>query len=184
MWAWRVGHASAFLSTAAYLPVDVCVLAALGAFHRNAPSLRRRPWLVAALVGVGLVHLLWWWPGGFGYWLDVPGIWCLLAVGAGLAHLLRSRFVGTDAYPERTLALRLLCAAVLALRLWTTLSLGLQLSPVWLRSVVVTAGLGEAVAVLVVGLVLLLKTTVAMRRLPAVFYRALAAGSAADPRGR
>jgi hypothetical protein len=72
-----------------HLMVDTLVVLALVAFHRGAPPVRRRPWLVAFALGIAVLlglHLL---VRATAPWVlvDWPGLYCLLVLGAAVAHL-------------------------------------------------------------------------------------------------
>jgi hypothetical protein len=123
---------------------------ALAAFHRDAPAVRARGWLVALPVGGVLlsVVLLATQRPGAGVVLDWPGTLCLALVVAAVLHLVRGRrapWSGT---------LLVLAAAVLGERLVTLVDYVSRSAPD-MRPLVV-AGVVQAAAVLVVAVPLAL----------------------------
>jgi hypothetical protein len=100
------------------LLLEVLVVAALAAFHRDAPRERPRPWLIASGVGLVLVLL----PAAAFLWdasrdrilLDWAGVYALALVAAGAFHLWRATGpLGRRQGPPPRRA-----AWVLALSLW------------------------------------------------------------------
>ena len=143
------------------LALDALVALSMLAFHRGAPRVAARPWLVALPVGVavctGLLVLSI--PTG-AWWSEWPGQCSGLVVGAALVHLLRPRFRRT---PSWSLALTLLVGAVLALRGLTLLDY-VGFGP---AEGYVGPGLIEMAALVAVGLPLAVLSIRALRRLPA-----------------
>lgn len=130
--------------------IDLGTLLALLAFHRQAPPVQRRPWLVAVAIGTvaaapfGVLLLLQ--PPGYQIWLDVPGMLCLAWVIGALPH----RHLRTA--PE-DLAVVLLVGPVLALRLLSLLEFAR-----WPDAVTLGMGLAQAVAVVAVAIPLTRRT--------------------------
>ncbi|OLF09981.1 hypothetical protein [Actinophytocola xanthii] len=89
-----VADVGAGLGVVAYeLLLAALPVLALAAFHRDAPPVRARPWLLALPVGVVLlsaVLLATQWPGP-GVVLDWPGTLCVAVVAAIVVNLVRGR---------------------------------------------------------------------------------------------
>jgi uncharacterized integral membrane protein len=107
------------LTTWSALLVTVLLTGALVAFHRDAPPVRRTPWLIALPVGVvviGSVTLSAWATVAPALPLDWSGLCCVAVVIAAVVHLV-GRAVGR-VRPDSPwpLALALLLLAVLVLR--------------------------------------------------------------------
>lgn len=101
--------------------VALLPLAALAAFHAQAPPVARRPWvlgLLAAAVVAALPAYVWLTPTAVVF--DRPGLFATTIVAAGLAHLASRRARANVAW---TLALAILAGVVLALRAVTLLEL-------------------------------------------------------------
>ena len=141
----------------AVLLVALLVLA-LAAFHRQAPRVPRRPWLMALMVGTGLAPvagiLLLWQPPDRA-WVDWPALLC----GAWIAAALTRRVTGTV---PSALALTLLAFPTLALRVVSLLDSALSGSA-YLATLALSSS--EALVVGVLALALLTRT---VRRLPPV----------------
>jgi hypothetical protein len=144
--------------------VDGLLLAALWAFHRTAPPVRRRPWLLALPAAVAVVAGLVAVTNVVGpaLWiLDWPALFCV-AVAAGLAvHLV---------LPARgaawSLALAGLAATALVQRLLTLPEFADHSDPAQ-RGTILIAGAVELGVVAALGLVVALRARRALRRLPA-----------------
>jgi hypothetical protein len=150
---------------------DVIVVAALAAFHRDAPPVRRRYWLPALPIGAAFVTAGFFWPlavYGFGpdgsprdhlplSLMDWPGLCCTAFVLAALVTLVRNT-------PTWSLALALLAPAVFSLRVFTLLGYvgGLPSSEI---IGVLAAGAAQVAAVLAVGVPMTIRATRSMRRL-------------------
>jgi hypothetical protein len=153
------------ISDVAYTAVGVLPALALVAFHREAPPVRARPWLIALGVGIAAhaVLLAVMLPADLETFplLDGPGLDCLVLVGAAVAHLLGRGLGG----PSWSLALALLAAVVLGLRA-ATLNDYVTAAPGVQRQTLFTLGALEAGAVLAVTVPLVLLAVRALRRLP------------------
>jgi hypothetical protein len=147
--------------------LDVLVVAAMAAFHRDAPPVRRRPWLVALPIGLLLVPvplLVAQTSGAALRFLDGPGISCVLVTAAMIGYLAGrvppGRAPGTPRWP---LALTLLAAAALGLRLVTLVDQRGQVPGATPTAAIAV----QIVAVLAVGVPLAGLARRALRRLPA-----------------
>jgi hypothetical protein len=114
---------SPFASWSYWVLMDLTPVAAMAAFHRDAPPVPRRPWLLALPAGYLLVNVPWLTLQltGNGAWLpDNFGLCCLLVALACLAHVPRawSSRAGMGTW---SLTLTLL-AAVVGLERLTSLS--------------------------------------------------------------
>ena len=153
------------ISGAANVVLNLALAMALLAFHRDAPPVRWRPWLLALPVGIivqtGLLLLTL--PADWHTFplLDGPAVCCLALAIAAMVHL-----VGPGrGTPSWSLALALLAAAVFALRALTLLDL-VQFAPVTQRSTLLALGIVEAGVVLAVAIPLVTRANRALRRLP------------------
>jgi hypothetical protein len=115
---------SPFASWAQLVVIDVAPVLAMAAFHRDAPPVARRPWLLALPAGFVLVavpilaaqvsHHADWIPG----W---PGLGCILVAVACLVHVLRARSRRSDDSGGWSLALILLAVVAGVTRIgWLT----------------------------------------------------------------
>ncbi|MFG3690593.1 hypothetical protein [Micromonospora sp. NPDC047740] len=146
---------------------DVFLLLAMAAFHHGAPPVPRRPWLLAPPIGILLVPVplfiieetepalrL----------LDWPGLYCTTVTAAMAVYLA----VRVSRRPSRTLpwslALTLLAATTIALRVVTLLDYSDQAQGPTLTAI---ASL-QVIAVLAVGVPLAVLATRALRRLPPI----------------
>jgi hypothetical protein len=80
---------------ASWILLDLAPVLAMAAFHRDAPTVARRPWLLALPAGYLLVavpHLAVQATGHFGWWPDFSGLCCVLVALACLVHALSARF--------------------------------------------------------------------------------------------
>ncbi|GGQ48373.1 hypothetical protein [Couchioplanes azureus] len=157
-----------FTATEAYeLLLVVLPVLALAAFHRDAPPVRCRPWLIALPAGVALVlaaHLPLRLAGDWDAWflplVDRPALACAVLIGATVMQA-----VPGSRIPSWPLALALLVAAALVLRLMTTLGyLGYD-SPNHIA--MATIGAVQCAALLAAGGYLTRVAVRGMRRLPA-----------------
>ena len=168
---WHMPYGSDLLGWIPIL-VDALLVAGLGAFHRDAPRVRRvRPWLAGYLAGVVVTVVV-----NLGMSLEGPGvlpwvdwwtIWSVAFVVGVVVHLRRGAARAED--PERgapwSLAMSLLAGAVLLLRTVSLASftfVGLT----WTDPSMLF-GFGEALAVLAAGLAVTGATSRAFARLPA-----------------
>ncbi|MFU8875781.1 hypothetical protein [Micromonospora sp. SL4-19] len=146
---------------------DVVLVLAMAAFHRDAPPVPRRPWLLAIPIGILLVPL----PlfaiqttSQAPRLLDWPGLSCAI-VAAAIAVQLAGR---APRQPARTLpwslALTLLAATTLALRIVTLPDYIDQTQ----RTTLVTIAATEVIAVLTMALPLARRAIRALRRLPPI----------------
>jgi hypothetical protein len=114
---------SPFASWSYWALMDLIPVAAMAAFHRDAPPVPRRPWLLALPAGYLLVNGPWLtlWLTGNAAWLpDNFGLCCLLVALACLAHVPRAWSSRADT-GTWSLTLTLL-AAVVGLERFTSLS--------------------------------------------------------------
>jgi hypothetical protein len=155
------------LSRSIALLIDGLLLASLWAFHRTAAPVRRRPWLLALPVGLGVAA------GVFGFstipatrgLLDWPALCCLAVTAAIAAHLAAAAVGRARPVGEWPLALALIAAAVLGQRLITLPEFAGNV-PAAERAAVLLAGGVEVAAVVAVGLPVALRSLRAWRRLP------------------
>lgn len=177
------GESPGFLSGGWFtVMVDGLFVAALAAFHGDAPPLRRRPWLIAAgVVGVALPLLV------MGLWLLAPsaanvldwgGVHCVLLLIAAVAQL-TGRGFGRPRAPAWSLALALLAVPVLGLRVMSVLEYARFLPSSDVRPLI-SFGLGEAAAVLVAGVALGASAARGLRGLPVASGRAAEASAASS----
>jgi hypothetical protein len=99
--------------------LDLAAVLAMTAFHRDAPPVRWRPWLLGLAVGcLGVAApLLAAQATGNAQWLpDLPGLCCVVVALACLAHLPGAWFRRDAASGVRSLTLTLLAAATAAFR--------------------------------------------------------------------
>jgi hypothetical protein len=89
----------------------------------DAPPVRPRPWLLALPVGAAAlaveIYLTRPVDGMATLVLDLPGLWCVAIVAAGLVHLVGSAVGRVRAAPAWSVAFALLALGVLGLRLLT-----------------------------------------------------------------
>lgn len=173
-----LGPAVAFTATtappslSAWAPrlLDVLVILAMSVFHREAPPVPPRPWLLALPVGVLVV------PAPlFAVQATVEAAWVLDRSGLACTVLavviigyLASAAVGSLRHPPSwSLALALLAVTTLAYRL-ATLPDYIQSAPTAERATVLTLGLAQAVALTAAGAPLAVFAARTLRRLPAV----------------
>ncbi|GIJ13074.1 hypothetical protein ACFFMR_21965 [Micromonospora andamanensis] len=149
----------------ALLLIELALLVAMSAVHSDAAPVARRPWLLALPIGILAVPV----PLFLAQatmpalrLLDWPGMCCVLVAVAMAVNLVASRS------PLRTLpwslALVLLAAAALALRIATLPDIGAQVQ----RTALLTTAAGQIVAVLAVGVPLAVVAFRALRHLPPV----------------
>lgn len=147
--------------------VTAVPMAALAAFHSDAPPMRRGSWLLAlgttpALAAV--VEFLPWAPGIGSYLLDARGVWSVALIGAAVLHLARGH---ADASPW-TLALALLVPVVLGVQV-LSLSITVAFTDFMTRAGatrLLVGGIAQCVALAVLGIVLLVRAGRTLRRLP------------------
>jgi hypothetical protein len=152
------------LSRSLELLLGGALVAALVAFHDDAPPVRRRPWLIAWPVGVGLLGAnLLIWPQSVASWLDWMALCSLAVVVAGGVHLTTARARRNRAWSH---ALALLAAGVLLLRVVSIVDYAAAPRDVLAPSPL-PLGVIEAVAVLAVGLALAVLAARAPRSRPA-----------------
>jgi hypothetical protein len=154
-------------STCAQLLFLATPILALAAFHRDAPPVEPRPWLVALPVGVALlfaVALLSQPAAGQNPLIDPPGLWCVGLTVAAVIHLLASAAGRGSHTPPWPLALALLALAAFGLRAITLLEYLRFAAP---APAFVALAAAEAAAVLIVAITLIALATRALRHLPA-----------------
>lgn len=129
--------------------INTAAVAALAAFHRDAPAVARRPWLVAGVVGMAMVPLMATLTvaqsATLATLLDPPGLTCLAVVGAIVVS------AGRGSTPSWSIALSLLAGGALVLRLVSLLDYGWHGVFGW-GSAAITLALIQAVAVAGAGL--------------------------------
>lgn len=160
--------------------VSVLVVASLVAFHRGAPAVRPRPWIVAFVVGLPVAVL----PGAVSVLapvrdialFDWPGVSTLALVAAAGVHLLRGQ-----REPAWSLALALLAGAVLFVRVVSLLDYGVT-GAGWQGPTVVIAA-AQSAALVAVGVPLIWHARRALRALPTVPPAHPQYQAAADPDG-
>jgi hypothetical protein len=134
------------VTTAGYrFLVAALPLLALAAFHRDAPAVRARPWLIALPVGVVAVMaaaLVTQTPGAVA--LDWPGMLCIAAVVASLALL------ATGRRGPWTGALPVLAVALLGERVLTLVDYSRFSAPDSQTNLLITTGLVQATALVLV----------------------------------
>jgi hypothetical protein len=151
------------------LLIDALLLAALWAFHRTAPPVRRRPWLLALPVATGLAAAVFMVSARFPVtWvlLDWAALCCLAATAGIAVHLVavaagRARRAG--AWP---LALTIVAAGALGQRVVTLIESSGNIPP-GQRAAFLLTGAVEVVAIVAVGLPGALRCHREWRRLPA-----------------
>ncbi len=137
------------------LAVIALLVAAMGAFHRDAPRVRPSPWLLGFAAGLVLTVLanLGMSLGGPGDppWVDWWTIWSVTLIVAASIHLSRR----SPGQPQRAaawaLAISLLAGPLLVLRLGSLVYYGLGSSLTW-TSPALLLGFIEAGGVLIIGL--------------------------------
>lgn len=161
--------ATAVLARWSDVLVSALLLLTLAAFHRDTPLVRRRPWLIAFVVGMALTpvleFVLWTVPMDSQWLLDWAGLGCVLAVAAALVYL-AGQVVGRSPVPSWALALALLSVAAFVLRavwLWNYYTLS---APAITGSVPMTLGIVQTVAALAMALVLAVLAGRSLRRFP------------------
>ena len=163
------GAAPLLLTIWAHALVDALLVLALVAFHQDAPPMRRRPWLVALVVGIAVLLGLFLLVRPTNPWVlvDWPGMYCVVLVGVAVAHLAAPALGRTLRTPSWSLALVLLGLAVFGLRVVSLLDYALVTAG-GQRSALLAVGAGEALAVLAVGGLLARRAAKLLRRLPPV----------------
>jgi hypothetical protein len=155
----------------AHLAVDALVVLALVAFHRDAPPVRRLAWLVAFVVGIAVLLGLYLLVRATNSWvlIDWPGLYCLLVLGAGVAHLSgRAPVTGRGLRtPSWSLALVVLGVGALGMRVLSLLDYA-RVTTGGQRSALLALGVAEALAVLAVSRPLARRAAVALRLLSPV----------------
>ena len=163
------GTAPLLITTWANLLLSALLVLALAAFHRDAPPVRRRPWLVALAVAiavlVGLSLLVR--PTNPWVLLDWPCLCCLALLGAAVAHLAGPALGRSGRAPSWSLALALVALAVFGLRVVSLLDY-IGITPGGQRSALLALGAVEALAVLAVGVPLARLATDMLGRLASV----------------
>lgn len=161
--AWAAGREPEPLLLTAWCVVllNAVVVAALAAFHREAPPVTPRPWVIAGAVGMALVPVLatLTLAQDFkrGLLLDWPGLCCLAVVAAVVVLVRRG---GPTPW---TMALSLLAAVALVLRVVSLLDSSWH-GPA--RSLAMALGVVETTAVLCAGAWVAAVSSRAMRKLP------------------
>ncbi|HEV2088572.1 MAG TPA: hypothetical protein VGR21_09695, partial [Cryptosporangiaceae bacterium] len=163
----EVGNGYVSVSSVYQLVFGAVPVLALAAFHRAAPPVRPRPWLLALPLGVVVAFLLQAIslpPTDRPPFLDWPAQWCVGVIAGSLVLLAAALARRSPATPQWALALALLAAAVFGLRVVTLVDYLRVTEPAQMHPAWVTAAAVEAAAVLVVGLVLAVVAGRALRR--------------------
>jgi hypothetical protein len=153
------------LTDVAYHVFGALPLLGLAAFHRDAPKVQARPWLLAIpiviAIEIALLHLTT--PSTLEIFplLDWPAVYCFALVAAALIVLVRRGSI-TPAWP---LALALLAPAVLGLRVLSLIDL-VQIAPPAQQAPFLALGLIEVGAVLAVCVPAAILAGQALRRMP------------------
>lgn len=160
----------------------VLLAGTLAAFHRDAPPVAPRPWLVALSIGAALGAVLLLTPLTLGYLppVDAATMWCVALVAAGAAHLAGARLRRGEPVPGRTHALALLAVPVLVLRI-VLLQVIRSQSDILPPAGWTVAGIAEIVAVLGVGIPLWARAVRMLRNLPPASADPAATWSAPAP---
>jgi hypothetical protein len=163
------GTAPLVITTWANLLLSALLVLALAAFHRDAPPVRRRPWLVALALGIAVLLGLSLLARPTNPWvlLDWPGLYCLALLSAAVAHLAGPTLGRRGRAPSWSLALALLALTVFGLRVVTLLDY-IGVTPGGQRSALLALGAMEALAVLAVGIPLARLAADMLRRLAPV----------------
>jgi len=157
------------VAPAAQLFFNALLLAALTAFHRGAPPVKPRPWLVALPAGAAVMFtvVLFSQPlTNHQPLVDWPGLWCAGVTVGALAYLAATAVGHRPTTPHWPLALTLLAVATFALRTLTLASYLNFAAPTPEQSTLVAVDVAQAAAVLAVGVVVATVSARAMRRLP------------------
>ncbi len=151
------------------LLLDLLLLATLGAFHRDAPPVRRGPWLAALPVGVVLTFGA---TSAEAFWhrdwplQDPAGMFAAGLIGAAFAHFAGALRRARRPAAPRSLALALLALGLIGMRA-VTLSDYVGHAPPALHATLLSVGLVEVAGLLAVGVPLALLALRTVRRLPA-----------------
>ena len=170
-------HGAFVVSGVFGLLFDALPVLALAAFHTTAPPVRRRPWLVGLLVAAALtlgLVLLGQAAPDVVMLFDWAGLWSVGVCAAALGLLASSGRAGRGGPSTRglstpwVLALAVLGWGVFGLRVTSLVDVLTHMATTPTRSTVVSLGLAEATAVLVVTATLTMVAAGAVRRLPDV----------------
>lgn len=136
---------------------------ALSAFHRDAPPVRSRPWLVALPVGVALVTGVLLLTQAPGRWVlvDFPGLACAATIAATLGY-----WVTSARAASWLITLALLAVGALGLRVVTLLDYLQFTTSASGRNPLITAAIVETGMVLVLAVPLVIFAIRALRKLP------------------
>jgi hypothetical protein len=146
-----LGVASAPATMLANLLLDGLLLVALLAFHRDAPAVRPRPWLVSLGAGIAVATGFVWLTQGpiderFEPLVDWAGVCSILLVGVAVPYLLGVLVRPAGRASPWSLAFALLACAVVALRLVTLPDLPPGAAGVGLAEAAVVAAVGVPLA--------------------------------------
>lgn len=159
------GATPLLLTIWSHLLVDALVVLGLAAFHRDAPPVTRRPWLIAFAVGIAVLLGLYvaLRAASPSILVDWPGLYCLLVLGVAVAHLTapERRAIGAPAW---SLALAMAGLGVLGMRVLSLLDYGVIIAG-GERVALLAVGTAEALAVLAVGVPLARRAASALRSL-------------------
>jgi len=155
----------------AIVATGVVVLALVAGFHRDAPPLRPGPWLLALAAGVAADTAVTFLALGrqvvHHHALDLPGMWSIALVVVGGAHLAASGRRRPARAPEWALALALLAATLLVLRVVSLVEYTLTAGAAFEPGLAVLHS-AQAVAVLAVGLPLAVRAARSVGAAPRV----------------
>ncbi|WP_216209182.1 hypothetical protein [Amycolatopsis aidingensis] len=159
---------SVYLASAlGVLSLDVLPVLALAAFHRNAPPVKPRPWLVALPAGAVLVVAAYLLAQSFGLLVDQPAILCAAVFFAATGYLAVSALASRPRTASWPATLALLAVAVLGVRVLTLLDyLRFSVNVEWPDALVI-ACVVEAAAVSAVTVPLGVVAVRVLRDLPA-----------------
>lgn len=160
------------LSRTVGLLLDALPVVALVAFHRQAPAVKARPWLVALPVGVALltVALLLTYVSVPAL-VDWPSVVCVAVFAAAVGYLSLPRLGWRNATVSWSTALALLALAALVQRVVTLLDYLRLAARTPELDVVIAIAAGQAVAVLAIAVPLTMLAAKAVRALPPVAAR-------------
>lgn len=104
-------------SHASWLLLAAVPVLATAAFHRDAPAIRARPWLLALPVGVGIVTVTLILAQSLAvFWFDLPGLAGVSTAAAGLAYLAAPNIGWGGRSASWSIALSVVAAEVLGLQ--------------------------------------------------------------------
>jgi hypothetical protein len=160
------GATPLLLTIWSHLVLDALLVLGLAAFHRDAPPVARRPWLIAFVVEIAVLLGLYvpFRVASPSILVDWPGLYCLLVLGMAVAHLTapERRAIGA---PSWSLALALVGLGVFGMRVLSLLDYAV-ITAGGEGVALLAVGIAEALAVLAVGAPLARRAASALRSLP------------------